>query len=120
MKLLDPTSIAVASAFILPVPGLVGGMQKEVPKLACTYSKTTNLTACLLCELIQELGEVRVVALQNRATVDHLLLKEHKGCEQFPGMCCFNLFDLSHTIQSQLDNIHNIINKFSQMPELLN
>ena len=42
-------------------------------------------------ELNQELGEVQVAALQNRATMDYLVLKEHVRCEQFPGMCCFNV-----------------------------
>ena len=90
-------------------------MKKEISKLACAYSKTTNLTGSILLELNQELGEVQVAALQNRATIDYLLLKEHMGCEQFPGMCCFNLSDFSQTIQIQLDNIHHIIDKFSQM-----
>ena len=40
------------------------------------------------------------------------------GCEQFPGMSCFNLSDFSQTIHNQIDNIHHIIDKLSQMPEL--
>ena len=52
------------------------GMKKEISKLACTYSKTTNLTGSILSELNQEL-EVQVAVLQNRATIDYLLLKEH-------------------------------------------
>nr|XP_036847144.1 uncharacterized protein LOC108387303 [Manis javanica] len=118
LKLLDPAAVAVAAAFILPVPGLVAGMQKEISNLACAYSKTTNLTASLLSELNLELGEVQVAVLQNCASIDYLLLKEHVGCEQFPEMCCVNLSDFSQTIQNQLDNIHHIVNKFSQMPEL--
>ena len=65
------------------------GMKKEISKLAWAYSKTTNLTESLLLELNQELGEVQVVALQNLTTTDYLLLKEHMGCEQFPGMGLF-------------------------------
>ena len=49
-------------------------------------------------ELNQELGKVQVVALQNLTTTDYLLLKEHMGCEQFPGMGCFNLSDCSSTV----------------------
>ena len=67
---------------------------KEISKLACAYSKTTNLTGSILLELNQELGEVQVAALQNLATTDYLRLKEHMGCEQFPGMGCFNLISL--------------------------
>ena len=104
--------------FLLPVPGLVVGMQKEIPKLACAYSKTTNWTASILWELNPELGEVRAAEPQDRAAVDRLLLKEHVGCEQFPRMCGLNLSDSSQTIQNQLDDIHHIVNKFSQMPGL--
>ena len=70
-------------------------MKKEISKLACAFSKTTNLTGSILLELNQELGEVQVVALQNLMTTDYLLLKEHMGCEQSPGMDCFNLSDFS-------------------------
>ena len=65
--------------------------KKEISKLACAYSKTTNLTGPILLELNQELWEVQVVELQNLTTTDYLLLKEYMGCEQFPGMCCFKL-----------------------------
>lgn len=59
-----------------------------------------------------------MAVLQNHATIDYLLLKEHIGCEQFPGMCSFNLSDFSQTIQNQLDDIHHIIDNFSQLPRL--
>jgi len=65
------------------------GMKKEISKLACAYSKTTNLTGSILLELNQEL-EVQIVALQNLTTTDYLLLKEHKGCEHSPGMGYLN------------------------------
>ena len=65
------------------------GMKKEISKLACVYSKTTNLTGSILLEFNQELGEVQDVALQNLTTTDYLRLKEHMGCEQFPEMGCF-------------------------------
>ena len=63
---------------------------------------------------------MQVAVFQNCATIDYLLLKEHMGCEQFPGMFCFNLSDFSQTIQIQLDNIHHIKDKFSQMPRVPN
>ena len=67
--------------------------------MACAFSKTTNLTGSILLELNQELGEVQVVVLQNLTTTDYLLLKEHMGCEQSPGMGCFNMCDFSQTVQ---------------------
>ena len=95
-------------------------MQKEISKLACAYSKTTNLTASVLSELNQELRELRAAVLQNHAAVNCLMLKEHVRCDQFPRMCCFNLCDFSQTTQNQLDDIHHIVNKFLQMPKLSN
>ena len=64
-------------------------MKKEISKLACAYSKTTNLTGSTLLELNQELGEVQIVALQNLTSTDYLLLKEHMVCDQSTGMGCF-------------------------------
>ena len=58
---------------------------------------------------------MQVLALQKLMTTDYLLLKEHIGCEQSPGMGCVNLSDFSQTVQVQLDNIHHITDKFSQM-----
>ena len=82
------------------------------------HSKDIGLTGSTLLELNQELGEVQVAALQNLATTDYLLLKERMGCVQFPGIRCFNLSDFSQTVRVQLDNIHHIIDKFSQMPRV--
>ena len=59
-------------------------------------------------------------ALKNLTTTDYLLLKEHMGCEQSPGMRCFNLSHFSQNIQVQMDDIHHIIDKFSQMPWMPN
>ena len=53
-----------------PSPGLAIGMRREMSRLACAYSETTNLTGSVLLELNQELGGVHVVALQNLMTID--------------------------------------------------
>ena len=78
------------------------------------------MTGSILLELNQELGGVQVVVLQNLMTIDYLRLKEHMRCEQIPEMGCFNLSDFSQTVQVQLDNIHHIIDKFSQMSRVPN
>ena len=56
----DPCAATAADALIPPVPGLAIGMKKEISKLACAYSKTTNLIGSILSELNQELGEVQL------------------------------------------------------------
>ena len=98
----DPGAVAVVAAFIPSFPGNTTGMRKGISKVACAYSKTTNLTTPILSELNQELEEVRVAVLQNHVTADYLLLTERMGCKQFPGMCCFNLSDFFQVIQIQL------------------
>ncbi|KGL76429.1 hypothetical protein N309_09911, partial [Tinamus guttatus] len=36
------------------------------------------------------------------AAIDFLLLAHGHGCEEFEGLCCFNLSDHSQSIQQQL------------------
>ncbi|KGL83739.1 hypothetical protein N309_10280, partial [Tinamus guttatus] len=36
------------------------------------------------------------------AAIDFLLLAHGQGCEEFEGLCCFNLSDHSQSIQQQL------------------
>ncbi|KFW79939.1 hypothetical protein N305_00036, partial [Manacus vitellinus] len=36
------------------------------------------------------------------AAIDYLLLVQGKGCEEYQGLCCFNLSDHSESIQEQL------------------
>ena len=66
-----------------------------------------------LAAINKGLGEVRQATLENRATIDYLLLLHHLGCQKFPGMCCFNITDnskkvtnLISDIQEQLTHIH--------------
>lgn len=93
------------------MPGLIVGIQREITKLVCSFSKTANLTAQVLAEINQEMKELCTSILQNRATIDFLLLKHHLGCQPFPGMCYFNITDYSNVIQQQIDEIRQEINK---------
>lgn len=99
------------------------GIQREINKLACSFSNTANLTAQVLAEINQEMKELQTSALQNRAATDFLLLKHHLGCQQFPGMCCFNITDYSNVIQQQIDEMKKEINKIQMdnfWPDLKN
>lgn len=58
---------------------------------------------------------MRTTVLENRATIDYLFLKHSLGRQQFLGMCCFSVADLSHTTDGQSDNLHKLRNKMSQV-----
>lgn len=68
-------------------------------------AKTTNTTAKILAEINQEMGELRMTILQNRATTDFLLLKHNLRCQQFPGMYYFYVSYFFHTIDNQISDL---------------
>ncbi|KFV93720.1 hypothetical protein N327_12459, partial [Fulmarus glacialis] len=43
------------------------------------------------------------------AAIDLLLLAHSYGCEEFEGMCCFNLSDHSVSIHQHLSNLKSLI-----------
>lgn len=71
-------------------------------KLACWAVKQSNVTTRILSEMSQDMNSLRHAVLQNRAAIDFLLLAQGHGCEDFKGMCCFNLSDHGQSIQKQL------------------
>lgn len=73
---------------------MVTDIQREVSKMAYMISKTIIITAKILVEINQEIGELRTTVLKNY--IDYLLFKHNLGCQQFPGICCFNVSDFSN------------------------
>lgn len=59
------------------------------------------------------MGELRTAVLQNRATIDYLLLKNQLGCKQFSDLCYFNISDFSHTIDNHINKLQKEIDKIS-------
>ena len=82
--LLDPVIVEATFALLLPVLGAVTEIQREISQMACLISKTTNTTA--IAQINQEIGELNITVLQNRATTDYLLLKHNLDCQKFPDM----------------------------------
>lgn len=48
------------------------------------------------------------------AAIDYLFLKHHLGCTAVRQMCCFNLTDNYHAIETNLRNLHDLVNKVKQ------
>lgn len=74
--------------------------------MVCVISKTTNITAKILAKVNLEMGELRTMGLQNRVTIDYLLIKHILGCQQFSDTCCFNVSDFSHASDDQINHLH--------------
>ncbi|KGL89682.1 hypothetical protein N301_15750, partial [Charadrius vociferus] len=39
------------------------------------------------------------------AAIDYLLLRHNHGCEEFKGMCCFNLSDNSQLVEKKIQHL---------------
>lgn len=52
------------------------------------------------------------IVLQNRATIDYLLLLKHNlSCQQFTDTCCFNVSDFPYTIGGEINDLHRETDK---------
>lgn len=64
LHLLDPVIVAATSAPLLPVPGAVTEIQREISQMACLISKIANTIAKVLAQINQEIGELKITDLQ--------------------------------------------------------
>ncbi|RMC18091.1 hypothetical protein DUI87_04970 [Hirundo rustica rustica] len=80
----------------------------ELAHLECWVAKQANLTTDALTNLLGEEETTRQATLQNRADIDYLLLLHGHRCEEFEGLCCFNL-------TSKAENIHDTMRRMKEM-----
>ncbi|NXE34436.1 ENV1 protein, partial [Ptilorrhoa leucosticta] len=73
-----------------------------INKLACWTVEQLNATTMIISQLAEDVNSLRHSVLQNRTATDFLLLAQRHGCEDFEGMCCFNLSDHNNSIHRQL------------------
>ena len=89
-----------ASLFI---PGAAAGKAlATLDKLGCWLAQQGNATSNVLSGLLLDVDSVLHASLQNRATIDFLLLAQGHGCEDFDGMCCMNLSDHSESVHASI------------------
>ncbi|XP_053787455.1 uncharacterized protein LOC128781684 [Vidua chalybeata] len=81
----------------------------EISHLGCWVSKQANATSAALSDLLAEEETTRHATLQNRAAIDFLLLAHGHSCEDFEGMCCFNLSSRSTSIQASIQRIQALV-----------
>ncbi|XP_041270599.1 uncharacterized protein LOC121341270 isoform X2 [Onychostruthus taczanowskii] len=77
----------------------------ELSHLRCWLSKPANTTSAALADLLADEETTRHAMLQNQAAVDFLLLAHGHGCEEFTGLCCFNLSTHSTSIQANIKTL---------------
>ena len=75
--------------------------------IGCWAKDEINETSQVLDMLAQDVQSVNHAVLQNRASIDFLLLAQGFGCEEFEGMCCMNLSDHSESIHKKIRDIQN-------------
>ncbi|XP_032932166.1 uncharacterized protein LOC117005046 [Catharus ustulatus] len=81
----------------------------EIDHLGCWLSKQANATSAALSDLLKDEETTRHASLQNRAAIDFLLLAHGHGCQDFEGMCCFNLSSRSTSIHANIQKLHELV-----------
>ncbi|RMC09691.1 hypothetical protein DUI87_13477 [Hirundo rustica rustica] len=77
----------------------------ELAHLECWVAKQANLTSNVLAGLLSDEEVTRQATLQNRAAIDYLLLLHGHRCEEFEGLCCFNLSTKAEDVHKAIQNI---------------
>lgn len=108
VHLLSKAEYVSLSISLVGVPGLAAANHRQLSKVACALAKGLNHTSSALSELLIDLQGTRQAILQNRLTIDYLLLKHNMGCDSFEGMCCFNLSDHSKSIQGHIKTLSEL------------
>ncbi|XP_063268743.1 uncharacterized protein LOC134558620 [Prinia subflava] len=81
----------------------------ELGHLECWVAKQANLTSSTLFNLLQDEDITRQATLQNRAAIDYLLLLHGHSCEEFEGLCCFNLSTRAESTRRLIEQMRGMI-----------
>lgn len=100
----------VAVTFFLPWVATAKALE-EISHLECWLGKQANLTFNALSQLLEDEETTRHATLQNRAAMDSLLLAHGRGCEDFEGLCRFNLSSHSKGIHATTQEMQDHIKK---------
>lgn len=114
VTLLAPSEYISLAISLVGVPGLAVHNTRQIGKLACWTVKAISQTSTAIALLNQEQRELRNAILSNPAAIDYLFLKHHVGCEAVQQMCCFNLTDNYHSIETHLRNLHEMVQEVKE------
>ncbi|TRZ10906.1 hypothetical protein HGM15179_016198 [Zosterops borbonicus] len=108
-------SRAKATAVMVFLPWIsIAKAMGELGRLECWVVKQANLTTNALTDLLSDEQITRQATLQNRAAIDYLLLLHEHSCEEFEGMCCFNLSSKAENVRQSIAQIREMINNIKK------
>ena len=76
--------------------------------------KALDATSQTISTISQELGQIREAVIENCVAIDYLLLRHNHGCEEFKGLCCFNLTDSSQLIEHKVKQVSDVVSDIKQ------
>ncbi|RMC13059.1 hypothetical protein DUI87_10589 [Hirundo rustica rustica] len=86
----------------------------ELAHLECWVAKQANLTSNALAGLLSDEEVTRQATLQNRAAIDYLLLLHGHRCEEFEGLCCFNLSSKAEDVHTAIRQMREMVNNIKR------
>ncbi|TRZ05296.1 hypothetical protein HGM15179_021811, partial [Zosterops borbonicus] len=108
-------SKAKATAITIFLPWVsVAKSLGELGRLECWVAKQANVTSTALSDLLADEEITRKATLQNRAAIDYLLLLHHHTCEEFEGLCCFNLSSRAENVRESIKKIQDMVHTIKQ------
>ncbi|TRZ23928.1 hypothetical protein HGM15179_003199 [Zosterops borbonicus] len=111
-------SRAKATAITVFLPWIsVAKSMGELGRLECWVAKQANVTSNALAGLLQDEEITRQATLQNRAAIDYLLLLYHHTCEEFEGLCCFNLTSRAEDVRKSIRQLRDMVQDIKKNPK---
>ncbi|RMC22177.1 hypothetical protein DUI87_03050 [Hirundo rustica rustica] len=115
-------SKGVAITIFLPWVAIAKALG-ELAHLECWVARQANLTSEALSNLLSEEEITRQATLQNRAAIDYLLLLHGHRCEEFEGLCCFNLTSKAEDVHATIQRcerwiLYNLISATTHSPSV--
>ncbi|XP_063249615.1 uncharacterized protein LOC134548648 [Prinia subflava] len=86
----------------------------ELGHLECWVAKQSRLTSRALSNLLRDEEITRQATLQNRAAIDYLLLLHGHSCEEFDGLCCFNLTSRAKGTREAIKRLEDMVGQIRQ------
>lgn len=112
VKLWNYWETFAASLFL---PGLAASKEhSNLENLSCCVVKQANMTSRILGEIADDSAQTQHAVLQNRMSIDFLLLAHGHGCEEFDSLCCMDLEDQSKSIHGQIKRLIDHTNKIKE------
>ncbi|TRZ12377.1 hypothetical protein HGM15179_014751 [Zosterops borbonicus] len=104
---------ATALTVFLPWVSIAKSMG-ELGHLECWVAKQANLTTQAISDLLSDEQITRQATLQNRAAIDYLLSLNQHSCEEFEGLCCFNLSSKAENVKKSIQQLQGMVDSIKQ------